>query len=93
MRYMRTMKKGDPQRVAFLLSHKHQSIHLSKHDDMVYVNAATLARAAEAHFTSGRTSTLRKKISAASVWSWILPSVWLDLLPALTTWPLRIVVM
>ena len=37
-----------------------------------------LGRRARLHFRSGRTSILRKKISAPSDWNWIFPSVRLD---------------
>ena len=37
------------------------------------------------YFASGRTSILRKKIAAPSDWNWILPSTWLERVPALTT--------
>ena len=44
------------------------------------------------HLTSGRTSILRKRISAPSDWMMIFPFVRLDLVPALTTYPLTMLV-
>ena len=44
-----------------------------------------LLRQGDPYLISGRTSILRKRISAPSDWKWILPLVRLDLVPTLTT--------